>query len=230
MEVVLDVKNCSVDIQKERILRDISFHVKKSEIMALVGHNGAGKSTLMKTMIGSREKIGGTLSIAGNDQDKQYKAYKSNFTYIPEEPLLFNELTVYHHFKLYQKSYSVPEGVFDSRVKTYTEGFELKDKLDEYPEALSKGMRQKVQTICALIPDVPVLFIDEPFMGLDVYAGRFLEEELVRKKVQGASIVLTTHQLEKVSELADRYVMLVEGEVSSSGDVSEFHELERRST
>ncbi|WP_394219223.1 ABC transporter ATP-binding protein [Halobacillus trueperi] len=230
MEVVLDVKNCSVDIQKERILRDISFHVKRNEIMALVGHNGAGKSTLMKTMIGSREKITGTLSIAGNDQDAQYKSYKRNFTYIPEEPLLFNELTVYHHFKLYQKSYSVPEDVFESRIQTYTEGFELKDKLDEYPEALSKGMRQKVQTICALIPDVPVLFIDEPFMGLDVYAGRFLEGELIRKKVQGACIVLTTHQLDKVSELANRYVMLVEGEVASSGDVSEFHELERRST
>ncbi|MBN9654508.1 ABC transporter ATP-binding protein [Halobacillus sp. GSS1] len=230
MEMVLEVKNCSVDIQKERILKDVSFHVRRKEIVALVGHNGAGKSTLMKTMIGSRDKLSGTLSITGNDQDKHYKAYKRNFTYIPEEPLLFNELTVYHHFKLYQKSYSVPEDVFENRVRTYTKGFELEDKLDEYPEALSKGMRQKVQTICALLPDVPVLFIDEPFMGLDVYAGHFLEEELVRKKTQGASIVLTTHQLEKVSELADRYVMLVEGEVSSSGDVSEFHELERRST
>ncbi|MGR9048205.1 ABC transporter ATP-binding protein [Halobacillus faecis] len=230
MEVVLDVKNCSVDIQKERILKDISFHVERNEIMALVGHNGAGKSTLIKTIIGLREKNNGSLSITGNDQDKQYKAYKRNFTYIPEEPLLFNELTVYHHFKLYQKSYSVPGDIFESRVQTYTEGFELKDKLDAYPEALSKGMRQKVQTICALIPDVPVLFIDEPFMGLDVYAGRFLEKELQRKKANGAGILLTTHQLEKVSELADRYVMLVEGEVSSSGDVSEFHELERRST
>ncbi|CDQ18595.1 ABC-2 type transport system ATP-binding protein [Halobacillus karajensis] len=230
MEEVLDVNKCDVDIQKKRILSKVSFHVYRGEIMALVGHNGAGKSTLMKTIIGSREKVSGNIAIRGYDQDEQYRTYKLNFTYIPEEPLLFNELTVYHHFRLFQQSYAIPEEVFKERVDHYVQGFELTDKLDEYPEALSKGMRQKVQTICALLPDVPILFIDEPFMGLDVYAGAFLEKELQHKRERGGSIVLTTHQLDKVSELADRYVMLVDGLVSSSGNVSGFNDLERRWT
>lgn len=230
MEKVLEVDGCCVDIRNERILTDISLQVNQGEIVALVGHNGAGKSTLIKAMIGAREKTSGTCEIGGYDQEKQFKEYKRNFTNIPEEPLLFSELTVFHHFKLYQKSYNIEEDLFNQRVDEYTEAFELADKMNAFPEALSKGMRQKVQTICALLPDVPLIFIDEPFMGLDIYAGATLEQVLKDKRKEGVGFVLTTHQLEKLSTLADQYVMLSNGKVSSKGAVSDFTQLDRRFT
>lgn len=230
MTLVLDVQGCNVSIREEQILTNIDFQVRQGEIMALVGHNGAGKSTLIKSMIGAREKSTGQIKIANFDQDLHFVSYKKSFTYIPEEPLLFSELTVAHHFRMYQKSYSIKEDMFSNRVDHYVKAFELSGKLDEYPESLSKGMRQKVQTICALLPDVPIMFIDEPFMGLDVYAGTFLEKALRKKREEGVSIVLTTHQLDKVKSLADRYVMLANGMVSSSGEVAAFEELERRFT
>ncbi|UOQ95427.1 ABC transporter ATP-binding protein [Halobacillus shinanisalinarum] len=194
----------------------------------MVGHNGAGKSTLIKSIIGFQEKTTGTISINEIDQDERFFEYKQHFSYIPEEPLLLSELTVYQHFQLYQKSYHIPEETFLKRVREYTEAFELSGKLDEYPESLSKGMRQKAQTICALLPDVPLLLIDEPFMGLDVYAGAYLEKVLLERREDGVSILLTTHQLEKVRELANDFVMLKDGAVSSSGVVDDFHELDRR--
>lgn len=228
MSNVLNVNNCLVQIKKEAILQDVSFQVNQGEIIALVGHNGAGKSTLIKTIVGSLEKQNGEIFIQSVEQDNDYSAYKKKLSYIPEEPLLMSELTVYHHFQLYQKSYQIADDIFKHKVATYTKAFEIEDKLDEYPESLSKGMRQKVQTICALLPDVPLLLIDEPFMGLDVYAGVYLEKVLRERKAAGGSTLITTHQLEKVKELADRYVMLRNGKVSEIGAVANFETLDRR--
>ncbi|MGP4076781.1 ABC transporter ATP-binding protein [Halobacillus sp. K22] len=227
MEGNLVVEDCKVTIRDNTILEDVSFSIHQGQILALVGHNGAGKSTLIKTILGSREKSKGRISIHNLDQDQHYADYKRQLSYIPEEPLLLSELTVYQHFQLYQKSYRIPEKRFEEKVAAYTKGFELHDKLNEYPESLSKGMRQKVQTICALLPEVSLLLIDEPFMGLDVYAGAYFEKLLKERRDEGCSILLTTHQLEKVKELADVYVMLTDGRVSSEGEVNEFHTLDR---
>ncbi|MCP3027255.1 ABC transporter ATP-binding protein [Halobacillus sp. A5] len=225
---VLQIHDCHIIIRDQSILKQVSFEVDKGRITALVGHNGAGKSTVMKAVTGSLEKAGGTISINGINQDQNFSEYKYQFSYIPEEPLLLNELTVFQHFQLYQKSYDIPDHLFIERIQVYAEAFELMDKLDEYPEALSKGMRQKAQTICALLPDVPLLLIDEPFMGLDVYAGAYLEKLLKERRDLGTSILLTTHQLEKVHDLADDFVMLKNGRVSSAGIVEEFDQLDRR--
>ncbi|WP_082232217.1 ATP-binding cassette domain-containing protein [Halobacillus massiliensis] len=225
---VLRVNQCHVYIREEKILSDISFEVPKGVITALVGHNGAGKSTLMKAIIGSLERSEGSIKINDMDQDENYADYKYQYSYIPEEPLLLPELTVFQHFQLYQKSYDIPDEIFIPRANHYAETFELIDKLDEYPEALSKGMRQKTQAICALLPDVPLLLIDEPFMGLDVYAGASLIEVLQDRKNDGTSILLTTHQLDKVRNLADEFVMLTGGSVSDSGAIENFETLDRR--
>ncbi|MFG6147004.1 ABC transporter ATP-binding protein [Halobacillus sp. B23F22_1] len=228
IQSVLKVSNCHITIRDAAILSEVTFEVKQGRITALVGHNGAGKSTLMKAIIGSLEKREGTIIIGGVDQDEHLTEYKYQFSYIPEEPLLLNELTVFQHFQLYQKSYDIPDSLFIERIQTYAEAFELMDKLDNYPEELSKGMRQKAQTICALLPDVPLLLIDEPFMGLDVYAGIYLQQLLKQRRDEGTSILLTTHQLDKVHDLANDFVMLKEGRISSAGTIEQFEQLERR--
>ncbi|GGF19315.1 multidrug ABC transporter ATP-binding protein [Halobacillus andaensis] len=228
IQSVLKVSNCHITIRDAAILREVTFEVKQGRITALVGHNGAGKSSLMKAIIGSIEKKEGTIIIDGIDQDEHVSDYKYQFSYIPEEPLLLNELTIFQHFQLYQKSYDIPDPLFIERIHTYAEAFELMDKLDDYPEELSKGMRQKAQTICALLPDVPLLLIDEPFMGLDVYAGTYLQQLLKQRRDEGTSILLTTHQLDKVHDLADDFVMLKDGRVSSAGAIEQFEQLDRR--
>src|SRR5699024_517355 len=124
--------------------------------------NGAGKSTLMKTIIGMIDKSDGKISILETyDQDKSLLSFKKHIAYLPEEPLLLTELTVMQHFQLYGMSYDIEESVLNEQIDRYVKGFDLTTKLQEYPESLSKGMRQKAQAICALLPRVPVLLIDE---------------------------------------------------------------------
>ncbi|WP_130859117.1 ABC transporter ATP-binding protein [Gracilibacillus phocaeensis] len=210
---MLDVKGLQVAIQHQPTLTDITFTLPQGSITALIGHNGAGKSTIMKTIMGWQEKKKGQIHLNHMDQDQHFIPFKRQLAYIPEEPFLLPELTTMQHVQLYGQSYQMDEDTFENRVRMLTETFEINDKLNEYPEALSKGMRQKVQTICALLPDVSLLLIDEPFMGLDIYATNDLLKLLQEKAAKGTSILLTSYQLALVKDLADRYMMLTHGKI-----------------
>lgn len=226
---VLELKNVETQLGGSILLSDISFAVEESSVVALVGHNGAGKSTLMKTILGELEKAKGEITInETSTQDEDFLTYKEQISYLPEEPLLLTELTVMQHFQLYAMSYGIEDVIMEEKIKIYTSGFELEDKLNEYPESLSKGMRQKVQTICALLPDTPLLLIDEPFMGLDIYAMDYLEELIREKARSGTAVLLTSHQLERVKDIADTFIMLQHGEVLDQGPISDFKTIRRR--
>ena len=223
-----EVAGVKTKVDNKLLLDDISFTLDKGEVLALVGHNGAGKSTLMKTIMQVIEKQTGKITIQEKyDQDNNLLAFKKRIAYLPEEPLLLTELTVMQHFQLYALSYDIDAAEFNEKLDRYVEGFGLRTKLDAYPEELSKGMRQKVQTICAFLPDVPVMLIDEPFMGLDIYAVEYLLTLLQEKVKNGLTIVLTTHQLEQVRELAHTFMLLEDGKVKSTGNIADFTTITR---
>ena len=227
---VLTVDQVTTAIKDKKLIDNISFSLQQGSIMALVGHNGAGKSTLMKTILSIMDKTTGKIIIQEKyDQDEDFLTFKQKISYLPEEPLLMTELTVMQHFQLYGISYGLSEDTLLERTNRYTEGFELTDKLDEYPESLSKGMRQKVQTICAFLPDTPILLIDEPFMGLDVYAIDYLKKLIIEKALAGTSILLTTHQLDVVKDLAEHFMMLQHGKILNMGPIHEFDTIKRGS-
>ncbi|HEX6594139.1 MAG TPA: ABC transporter ATP-binding protein [Bacillota bacterium] len=228
---MLHVQGVRAEISNKPLLEDITFHVEFGMVAALVGHNGAGKSTLLKTIVGVLPKSAGKIMINETyDQDQSLITFKQLISYLPEEPLLLPELTAMQHFQLYGKSYQIAENRLTERLERLVEGFEMQDKLNEYPETLSKGMRQKVQAICTLLPDTPVLLIDEPFMGLDIHAVHFLEEIIKEKSRKGTSILLTTHQLDRVKAIADSFIMLQEGRIKSIGPITDFDTIQGRST
>ena len=225
----LQVENVSTIIDRKKIINDISFAIPAGKVFALVGHNGAGKSTLMKTILRvlEKEKEGKIIIQEKFDQDEHFLKFKKYLSYLPEEPMLLNELTVMQHFQMYGISYGIEENEFQKKVDRLVHGFELVEKLNVYPEELSKGMRQKTQTICALLPDVPVLLIDEPFMGLDIYAVDYVVQLMQEKVQNGTSILLTTHQLDQVKHLADEFVLLQHGEITDSGSIEDFDTISR---
>lgn len=226
---MLEVDGVHTDVDQKKLLEDISFSIEEGSAMALVGHNGAGKSTLIKTILGTLEKSAGHIIINNYTIDESYIPYKEQMSYLPEEPLLLTELTAMQHFQLYGLSYNLPEKTLNERIDRYVKGFELEGKLDVYPESLSKGMRQKVQAICAFLPDVPLLLIDEPFMGLDVYAIDYMEQLIRKKTEQGTSILLTTHQLDRVKSIANHFIMLEQGKLIEEGIIEDFDTITRSS-
>ncbi|SHG32398.1 ATP-binding cassette domain-containing protein [Ornithinibacillus halophilus] len=224
----LQVQNLSLKLNDKILLDDIQFELEQGTVTALVGHNGAGKSTLMKAILAVMEKTTGKIIINEQiDQDSEFLSFKQQISYLPEEPLLLTELTVMQHFQLYGKSYQIKEDVLNRKVDRLVKGFDLVDKLNEYPESLSKGMRQKVQTICAMLPDVPLMLIDEPFMGLDIYAIDYFEELLKEKLKDGTTLLLTTHQLDRVKDIAGFFILLQQGKLLSKGSIEEFDTIKR---
>lgn len=224
----LVVDKVTTVLGEKELIKDISLEIKRGEVLALVGHNGAGKSTLMRTIMHMLEKRSGKITVMEKfDQDEHLLQYKQQISYLPEEPLLLTELTVMQHFQMYAMSYEIQNEHFEERMKRYVEGFDLSPKLEAYPEELSKGMRQKVQTICSLLPEVPILLIDEPFIGLDIYAVEYLIELMDEKVRNGTSILLTSHQLEQVKQLADRFILLQDGQIESEGNIEAFDTISR---
>ncbi|ENH96379.1 ABC-type transport system ATP-binding protein (nonfunctional) [Gracilibacillus halophilus YIM-C55.5] len=226
---LLHIENVTVNMLHETILNQVNVNLDHGKIYALIGHNGAGKSTLMKTIMGLIEKNEGSIKLASYNQDTSFLSFKQQLSYIPEEPFLLSELTAMQHFQLYGQSYQMKESSFNEKVHELASQFEIDDKLNEYPESLSKGMRQKVQMICALLPDIPLLLIDEPFMGLDVYAASHLQQLLREKVSHHTTILLTSHQLDRIQDLADEFIMLHNGKIEDAGKMEDFRFLSRRS-
>lgn len=224
----LVVDQVTTVLGKKEFIKNVSLEINRSEVVALVGHNGAGKSTLMKTIMKMLDKRSGKIMIQEQyDQDEHLLLFKKHISYLPEEPLLLTELTVLQHFQMYAMSYELSKEMFEKKLARLVKGFDLSSKLQAYPEELSKGMRQKVQTICALLPEVPVLLIDEPFIGLDIYAVEYLIELMKEKVRDGTSILLTSHQLAHVKQLADRFILLRHGTVEKDGPIEQFETISR---
>lgn len=207
-------------------LDGLTLAVNQGEVVALIGHNGAGKSTFFKTVMGLIEPRDGTLVIAGETLPSAL--YKQQVVYIPEQPFLLPELTVFQHFQLYLESYNQYEDEKVNEIYDLANRFEIAGELDQFPLELSKGMKQKAQLIAGLIIDTPLLLIDEPFVGLDVYAQQELTRILKEKKQTGQAIILTTHQFDQLSGIMDRYIMLHQGKLIKEGDQQDLGELKRR--
>lgn len=223
---LLEVAALAVHIEDKQIITDLNLTVPRGSICAIVGHNGAGKSVTLKSIMGLQPKSAGTVHINGVNVDEARDEFKYQFAYIPEEPLLFTELTVYQHFQLYGTSYGVESNEFESKIEHYVRMFELEDKLDHYPSDLSKGMRQKVNIISALLVETPLLIVDEPFIGLDVHAIDQLEQELRRRANSGMSILLSSHVIERVQKLCDTFVLLKNGQIALRGAARDLQSFE----
>lgn len=203
------------------VLKDISFEVKPHELVGLIGLNGAGKSTTIKHIIGLLEPQKGTITIDGKSLLADPQFYKSKLAYIPETPILYDELTLKEHLELTIMAYQLDEKKAWEKAKRLLKMFRLDKKLDWFPANFSKGMRQKVMIITAFMTDAEVFIIDEPFYGLDPLAINDLISLITEVKNQGAAVLMSTHVLSTAEQVCDRFVMINNGKVKAQGNLGQ---------
>lgn len=201
------------------VLKDISFEVHPHELVGLIGLNGAGKSTTIKHIIGLLNPLKGKITIDGITLTDNPESYKSKLAYIPETPILYDELTLKEHLELTMMAYSLNHDKAWEKTNRLLKMFRLDNKLDWFPANFSKGMRQKVMIICAFITDAKVFIIDEPFYGLDPIAIRDLTALINDVKDRGAAVLMSTHVLETAQKICDRFVMLQKGTIAVQGNL-----------
>src|ERR1043166_1572925 len=157
-------------------VRSISFDVAPGEILGLVGPNGAGKTTTLRCLAGIIAPTAGTVAIAGHDIQRDAIPAKRALAFIPDEPHLFDYLTVEEHLRFIARLYGVAD--VETRMPTLLAELELSEKHRALPGELSRGMRQKLAIACGLLHDPSVLILDEPLTGLDPGGMRRMRETI----------------------------------------------------
>lgn len=198
---------------------DLSFSVRPGEVMGLVGPNGAGKTTTLRCLCGIIPMTSGCVRIAGNDLGKDPVAAKKQFAFFPDEPRLFDYLTVRQHLAFVARLYGV-EGHEELGSKLLEE-LELSDKADVLPGELSRGMKQKLVIACGLIHTPRVMFFDEPLTGLDPLGIRRMKDSIIRRAREGAAVVLSSHLLHLLEEVCTHVLILKQGTRVASGTLAD---------
>ncbi|WP_158737571.1 ABC transporter ATP-binding protein [Alteribacillus sp. YIM 98480] len=206
------------------VLHELNFSLNKGEMVGLIGLNGAGKSTTIKHVLGLMEPVQGEIRINGQRFQEQPETYRKTFTYIPETPVLYDELTLWEHLKLTAMAYGLEGKVFKERVTALLEEYRMEKMKDWFPSHFSKGMRQKVMIMCAFLVKPELYIVDEPFVGLDPVAIKSLLDMMVQMKEEGAGILMSTHILSTAERYCDRFILLHEGQIRLSGTLKELRE------
>ncbi|GFN30982.1 ABC transporter ATP-binding protein [Paenibacillus xylaniclasticus] len=203
------------------VLHGLTFDVRPGEIVGLIGLNGAGKSTAIKHILGLMQPHTGQIQVSGTTLDRDPQKYRSSIAYVPESPVLFDELTVDEHLRLTGMAYGVDGDAYNDRRERLLDQFHMRVKRGAFAEHLSKGMKQKVMIMNALLANPSLFIIDEPFLGLDPLGIRSLLERLVEVKRAGAAVLMSSHILSTVETYCDRYIVLHHGRIAASGTLDD---------
>lgn len=219
--MLLNVQEVYSGYRQVPVIRDITFSIEKGEMIGLIGLNGAGKTTLLRTILGLLPLQKGKIEIDSVTIAQDHAAYASQVAYIPETPILYEELTLKEHIMMTALGYNIPFEEAMHRAEPLLKLFRLDQQLNWFPIYFSKGMKQKVMIICALITQAKLLIVDEPFIGLDPLAINHLKSLLKDYAQHGRSVLFTTHILSIAQELCDRYLILSQGELIAKGTLEE---------
>jgi ABC-2 type transport system ATP-binding protein len=198
---------------------DLSFAVASGEIVGLIGPNGAGKTTTLRSLAGILRPTSGHVRIDGHDLIEDPLEARRRLAFMPDEPHLFEYLTVEEHLRLVARLYGVDD--FDRRAGVLFDELELKGKERSLPGELSRGMRQKVVIACGLVRPATTLLFDEPLTGLDPIGIRRMRNTIVARARDGAAILLSSHLLHLVEEVCSRVIIMDRGKKIADGTFAE---------
>jgi len=202
-------------------LQDFSLEVRRGEILALVGPNGAGKTTALSLLVGLLAPSSGRAMIAGFDVQRHALEAKRVLAFLPDQPFLYEQLTVGETLGFIGGIFRLPPDVLRARAEALLATFGLSELVDRRVGQLSFGMKSRLVLITSLLHEPQVLIMDEPFFGLDPQTLRLIKQLLAERARQGVTIVLSTHQLQVVEDLAHRIAVLHRSRLLAVGTLEE---------
>ncbi|MBY8991251.1 MAG: ABC transporter ATP-binding protein [Candidatus Lokiarchaeota archaeon] len=223
---IIECNNVSKQFGYFFALKKISFNVREHTIFGIAGANGAGKTTLIKILCGLLKPTFGNILVSGMNYEENSNIIKQNIGITTDESFLFEELTIFENLKYYANLHlNFEKKKIKTRIDQLCKKFTLTDWIDEPVRILSHGMKQKVELIRVLIHQPSILFLDEPFSGLDYNATTMLINffnEL--KENNNISIILTTHKIDVFQQICDDLIILKRGKINKIIASEEFNE------
>ncbi len=206
---------------KKLVLDNISFSVKKGEICGYIGPNGAGKTTTIKILTGIIKPTSGTAYIDGINVIENPNDVKRIIGYVPESGALFETLTPIEFLTFIGKIYGMSEIEITKNIYELMELFEIYEYRNEQMLSFSKGMKQKIVIISALMHNPKVLFLDEPLNGLDASAIKTFKEIVKKLAQNGRTIFYSSHLLDVIEKICDKLIIINRGKIIASGTIEE---------
>lgn len=216
MENLIEIQNLTKDYGNNKGVFDVSFEVRRGEILGFVGSNGAGKTTTIRNIMGFLTPDSGSIKICGLDAYKDSEKTKKYIGYVPGE-IAFPDLKTGTEFLKSQAEFL---GVKDLSLANF-----LIEKLQLDPSAnlkrMSKGMKQKTALVAALLSNPEILILDEPTTGLDPLMRVSFLDILLEEKAKGKTILISSHLYEELEKIADRVVLIDKGKIVNITDMNE---------
>jgi ABC-2 type transport system ATP-binding protein len=203
-------------------VRDLSFRVEPGEVLGLVGRNGAGKTTTLRCAVGIIPPTSGDILIDGQSITKNPIEAKRGIAFMPDEPRLFEHLTVWEHLQFIARIYGVMN--YEAIAQALLDDLELASQRRALPHELSRGMKQKLVIACGLLHSPGNLVFDEPLTGLDPLGIRRMKTTILERARAGASIIVSSHLLHLVEEICDRILIVNEGRKVMHGSLAQISE------
>jgi ABC-2 type transport system ATP-binding protein len=200
-------------------VEDLSFTVSPGEVLGLVGPNGAGKTTTLRSLCGIINPTSGGIRIAGHDLRTEGPKAKARLAFVPDEPQLFDYLTVEEHLRFVGRLYGVADA--EVRAPVLLQELELTEKRRALPGELSRGMKQKLAIACGLLHRPDALILDEPLTGLDPAGIKKMRATIAARAREGAAVILSSHLLNLVEELCTRLLVIRRGRCVALGTLAQ---------
>ncbi|TWU13675.1 ABC-type transporter ATP-binding protein EcsA [Symmachiella macrocystis] len=216
---VISIRDFHKTYEKTVAVRGLSFDVEPGHILGLVGPNGAGKTTTMRAIAGILPPTHGRLLVAGHDVVETPVAAKRELAYVPDDPHLFDALSVWEHLEFIASAYEVAD--LETAGVSLLEQFELTEKRDAFAHGLSRGMRQKLAIACAYLHNPRAILLDEPLTGLDPRGIRIMRESIKQRAAAGAAVLVSSHLMSLVEGLCTHVLILSSGNQLFFGTIAE---------
>ncbi len=214
---IITIENVCKSYKSKKALDNVSLTIKQGELFGLLGVNGAGKTTLIKILCGLTRKTSGAITINDFDLDREVDKIKEIIDISPQETSVANNLTVKENLEFFASIYNNND---TNTISEVVDIFNLNEVLNQRAKTLSGGYKRRLSIAIALISKPKILFLDEPTLGLDVFARRELWK-IIKKLQKSITIVLTSHYLEEIESLCDRVAILSKGKLLQTGTIEE---------
>ncbi|QSF47582.1 ABC transporter ATP-binding protein [Paenibacillus tianjinensis] len=213
MEVLIDEAGYEAG---DKRVSDISFQVRQGELLGLIGPNGAGKSTTIKTLLGLLKHAKAKVTIGGENK---------SYAYVPEQPVFYEDLTLWEHLDLAAAAYGLPYDKFEATAGKLLVQFGMDHVRDDLPAGFSKGMKQKMMLMLGFLVQPDVYIVDEPFIGLDPRATKDFLRLLEAERQRGAGVLMSTHVLDTAEKICDSFVLISGGRMTATGTLEEIRDI-----
>lgn len=217
MEDFMRVTQLTKSFKDKKVLNEISFEVRRKEVLCILGPNGAGKSTTINILIAALGSDGGEISYRGANISRKLRDYKQILGIVPQEVALYDNLSAERNVRFFASLYGLHGSTLNKAVEEALDFAGLLDRRKDKVKTFSGGMKRRLNIACAIAHHPELVIMDEPTVGIDPQSRNHILASIRRLQEEGMTVIYTTHYMEEVEAISSRIIIMDHGSIIAEG-------------